>query len=278
MIQPAAISRSYLDLTERGRALDLHVAVWHHSVEGPPYRTDYMDVELVRAMAGRGFRLGLHGHQHKAQATPHKVFLPDQETMAVVSAGSLCAGANDLPTGVNRQYNVIEIAENFHSARIHVREMTVGNLFSRASLADFGGRSFAVIEWEPPKDLVGRPIDIEAERMRETIEQAEGFFKGGDPAASVSLLAPKRAVLSSYGRQLLIDSATNAHNWDVVVEVTATPRSIEELLRRVDAQLRLKRFADAHEALDQFSERLNLDSALEHELRARVAAEEALRK
>ena len=64
-------------------------------------------------MIGRGFRLGLYGHQHKAQVAPHQVWLPDQERMAVVSAGSLCAGASDLPTGTFRQYNVLEIAEDF---------------------------------------------------------------------------------------------------------------------------------------------------------------------
>jgi len=200
MIRRDAIGRTHLDLTEGGRAFELHMAVWHHSIEGPPYRTDYMDVDLVRAMAGRGFRLGLHGHQHKAQATPQKVFLPDQETMVVVSAGSLCAGANELPPGVNRQYNVIDIAEDFHSVRIHVREMTVGNLFGRASLVAFGGRSFAEFQWEPPKDLAGRPIDAGAERLRATIEKAERLFKGGDPASSVRLLARERAVLSGYGR------------------------------------------------------------------------------
>ena len=75
------------------------MAVWHHNIEGPPQRSDYMDVEIVRGMIGRGFRLGLYGHQHRAQATPHQVWLPDRERMAVVSAGSLCAGPRDLPTG-----------------------------------------------------------------------------------------------------------------------------------------------------------------------------------
>jgi len=51
-----------------------------------------MDVEIVRGMIGRGFRLRLYGHQHKAQVTPHQIWLPDRERMAVVSAGSLCAG------------------------------------------------------------------------------------------------------------------------------------------------------------------------------------------
>ena len=278
MIRREAVSRSYLDLTQGGHTFDLHIAVWHHSIEGPPYRTDYMDVDLVRAMVGRGFRLGLHGHQHKAQATPQNVFLPDRETMAVVSAGSLCAGANDLPPGVNRQYNVIEIADNFCSVKVHVREMTVGNLFGRASLVAFGGRGFAELEWEPPKDLGGRPIDAAAERLRATIETAEGLLKAGNPAGSVSVLAPEHAVLTGYGRQLLIDSAAQARDWKIILELIDIPQSVEELIRRIEAFLSLRRPADARETLDRFARRLNLDNAVERDLRARVAAEEAMLK
>ena len=84
-------------MKDSGKVFDLHMAVWHHSIEGPPYRTDYMDVDIVRGMIGRGFRLGLHGHQHKTQVSPHEVCLPDREKMVVVSAGSLCAGTGDLP-------------------------------------------------------------------------------------------------------------------------------------------------------------------------------------
>lgn len=33
----------------------LWMAVWHHSVQGAPYRTDYMDVDQVHEMVGLGF-------------------------------------------------------------------------------------------------------------------------------------------------------------------------------------------------------------------------------
>jgi hypothetical protein len=237
-----------------------------------------MDIDLVRAMIGRGFRLGLYGHNHKAQATAQHVFLPDRETMAVVSAGSLCAGSNELPTGFHRQYNVIEIAEDFRSANVHVREMTAGNLFSRASLAAFGGRSFATLEWESPKDPMGRTIDAAAERMRVTIERAEELLKGGDPSGCVRLLSPERAKLSGYARQLLIDAAAKTAQWNIVVEVTNPPHSIEELVRRVEACLQLRDFDTARAALDRFAKELNLPTATESELRQRVAAQETMRR
>jgi hypothetical protein len=155
MIRKDVVARSHLELNDSKEIFDLRMAVWHHSIEGPPYRTDYMDVEIVRGMIGRGFRLGLYGHQHKAQVAPHQVWMPDQERMAVISAGSLCAGASDLPTGTFRQYNVLEIAEDFKSVRVHVRSMSVANLFSRSQLPDFGGASFADLDWKPPQNVVG---------------------------------------------------------------------------------------------------------------------------
>ena len=116
MIRPEAISRSYLDLTEEGRAFDLHIAVWHHSVEGPPYRTDYMDLEQVRAMAGRGFRLGLHGHQHRAQANPQNEFLPTRNNCCF--SACLC------------------------SASVTFRQVLTGSITSSKSLKIFGRPEF----------------------------------------------------------------------------------------------------------------------------------------
>ncbi|MCY4171780.1 MAG: metallophosphoesterase [Bacteroidetes bacterium] len=142
MIRPEAIARNDLDLNDSKNIYDLRMAVWHHGIEGSPYRTDYMNVNIVHGLIGRGFRLGLHGHQHKSHVNAQEIRLPDQERMAVVSAGSLCASSYELPVGIPRQYNIIEIADDFCSVRTHVRSMSVANLFSKAHLPDFGGASF----------------------------------------------------------------------------------------------------------------------------------------
>ncbi|MYG40473.1 MAG: hypothetical protein F4201_06640 [Nitrospira sp. SB0677_bin_15] len=179
MIRRESVARSYLDQNDSGKMYDLRMAVWHHSIEGSPYRTDYMDVDVVRGMIGRGFRLGLHGHQHRAQVTPQKICLPDRETMAVVSAGSLCAGVEELPMGTPCQYNVLEIAEDFCRVRVHVRAMIVANLFSRGQFTELGGASFAELSWTPPRNAVGAVINTQARRRRELIDEAEVAARGG---------------------------------------------------------------------------------------------------
>ena len=276
MIRRDAIARSHLELNDTGIPFDLRMAVWHHSIEGPPYRTDYMDVDIVRGMIGRGFRLGLYGHQHKTQITPHQVWLPDRERMAVISAGSLCAGAYELPTGVHRQYNVLEIAPDFQSVRVHVRAMAVANLFSRGHLMDFGGVSFAELDWNPPRNLAGAKIDTDAARKRRAIEEAEAAVKTGDPAKAVQLLQSLPLPSGSYQRQLLLEAATEAQDWQIITNVTNPPTSIQELVQRVEALSRLGDPSGATETLDRFSSELQFPAAMAAEIRDRINAQKAM--
>lgn len=180
------------------------MAVWHHDIEGPPHRSDYMDPEIVRGMIGRGFRLGLYGHQHKPQVTPQHVFIPGREEMAVVSAGSLCAGARELPTGARRGYSVIEIGDDYDQARVHVREMAFANLFSRANLAAFEGKSFVDLKWTRPVDAGGRPETPELDKLTSVILAAEASLNAGEtPAAVLSVLQQEGAAALPYGRRLI---------------------------------------------------------------------------
>ena len=276
LIRKEIIARSHLELNDSGKVFDLRMAVWHHSIDGPPYRTDYMDVDIVRGMIGRGFRLGLYGHQHKTQVAPHQVLLPDRERMAVISAGSLCASANELPTGVHRQYNILEIADDFRSVRVHVRAMAVANLFSRGQLMDFGGVSFVDLDWEPPRTAVGSVINTQLVRARAAIEEAETAAKTGDPARAVELLGLLELRPESYERQLFLTAATDAEDWSAIVQVTDPPFTIEELIQRFEAFSQLGESANAIDALDRFSRQLQFPEPIEADLRARASAQEAI--
>ena len=129
-IAPGAIGSCAIALQDLQRAYELTAGVWHHSVHGPPGRSDYMDVAYVKEMAGHGFQLGLHGHQHVASTMTQLIHLDETQAMAVVSAGSLCAGGPDLPRGVNRQYNLLVFDDQLDKARVHVREMGDGLQFT----------------------------------------------------------------------------------------------------------------------------------------------------
>jgi len=277
LIKREAIARSHLEMDDSGHPFQLRIAVWHHSIEGPPYRTDYMDIDIVRGMIGRGYRLGLYGHQHRAQAIAQEIYLPDRERMAAVCAGSLCAGRRELPVGTYRQYNVLEIADDFRSVRVHVRSMSVANLFGRTPLGDFGGATYATLEWTPPKTAGGSVATPVAQYANREIEEAEAALKSDDARKALQLLADVDRVPGSYARRLYLEAAHKMGDWRALVTEINPPNTIDELMYLLDAYSQSGDFRRARESLDQFSGALELPQETQQIFRQRLDAEEKMR-
>jgi hypothetical protein len=264
------VAQSHLDLKDSG-PWRLRIAVWHHDIQGPPSRSDYMDPDIVRGMIGRGFRLGLYGHQHRTQITPEHVYLPDRETMAVASAGSLCAGERELPTGARRGYSVIEVGDDYNRARIHVREMAFANLFSRANLAIFGGRSYVDLDWTTPIDAGGRPEDPAHDKLAAIMVAAESALKNdGNPREALRLLSTIDVAPDSYGRLLMVAAAQALDEPKELLAVVGEPTTIEELVLSVEAHLAGSDAETAEAALGKHAQRLGLDNALREDLEKRI--------
>ncbi len=278
MIQRSSVARADLALTDSGELYDLRMAVWHHNIDGSPYKTDYMNVDIVRGMIGRGFRLGLHGHQHKSQVTAQEIRLPGRERMAIVSAGSLCASGNNLPVGTSRQYNILEISGDCCSVRTHVRSMAVANLFSPARLTEFGGHSYFDLKWDAPTNAVGLPIDYQSLRQDGLIQKAETAAKTGQPDRAMALLRSLPLIPNSYQRQLYLTIAEDVDNWPGIVEVLNTPTSIPELILRIEALCRLDDAGRAIDSLNRFSTQLHLPDSIVSELRTRIKVQEAMKQ
>lgn len=272
-----AIGRAQLDLVDKG-GFGLLLAVWHHNIEGPPHRSDYMDIDIVRGMIGRGFRLGLYGHQHRPDATPMQINLATQETMALVSAGSLCAGSRELPTGVMRGYNVIEINDDLAGARVHFREMNIANLFTLARRASLGGASFVDLKWDLPPDLPGRAANVPATNIAAALELGERELKSGRPDQCKRVLGPLAATLPEFGRQLLLEAARETHDRPLLLILLENPRNVGELVELADIHMKARAFAKARAALDSHGERLGVEEPTSRELRARISASEAMAK
>lgn len=273
-----AVAQASLDLLAEPNAFELLIAVWHHNIEGPPQRSDYMDVDIVRGMIGRGFRMGLYGHQHRPDAVPFHIHLAQRETMAAVSAGSLCAGARELPPGTHRGYNVIEIHDDFLGARIHVREVeAVTNLFTRGPRMAFGGESYTDLRWEAPPDLMGRPRVPAAEAMLDLITEAERLRRS-QPAEALALLRPQEAVLPPFGRRLLIDLALNQDDLDLASRLLSPPTSIEELAELMELHIRRRAVEDGRDVLDRHATALGLPQPQAADYQRRLDALEVLKR
>lgn len=273
-IEPAAVARLHLDLKQRWE-YDLRIAVWHHNTAGPPNAEDYMNVEQVRSFIDYGFRLGLHGHQHRSELVMHELGIPEHGTLAVLSAGSLAAGQAELPRGVNRQYNIVELYEDLGGARLHLREIEAGT-FGPRRLNAFGGRSYSDITWQPAPSIVGTSIDRQRLNLNLTVNRAEAAYQAGDDKEVLVLLRPVIAILDDYGRGLLAEAAKRAKRWKVLVEDFCPPVRRSEISFVVEAATRLGKFDLARSTVHREGCDLGLPHPQQAELLDWISAEEFL--
>ncbi len=128
-INPACIADVGLKLRAPKRQGHLFLATWHHNTKGAPYDQDYMDGTFIKNLISDNIKIGFHGHQHKQEILREESNIIDGETMMILSAGSICAGPDELPTGHNQQYNLLEIS------RINNDEIQL-KLFSRVKTSE----------------------------------------------------------------------------------------------------------------------------------------------
>lgn len=264
-IPESAVAAAHLELRDRGH--DLLVGVWHHNVDGSPYTIDYMDIDTVYRLIGKGFRLGLHGHQHRAQPEYRSIQLPEQESMALVSAGSLCAGARELPTGVNRQYNVVVLADDLASARVHVREVAVSTVFAAARRTQFGGASYVDLAWPVSNSSVARRVRTSAK-----LSDAEEAVRAGRYGYAVDLLAQIERTPGSYADVLLVDALRRGELWDRVEATLPNIATQNHLMLAVEAALQKGEPDDAERILAEHSAALGVTTPFARDLRARISA------
>lgn len=250
-IPPEYIAQSHLELERKSVNAQLAIAVWHHDIQGPPLRSDYMDQETVRIMIDRGYRLGLHGHQHKSDASPVSVYTSQRQNMAVLSAGSLCAGRKDLPQGFNRQYNIVEISDDYARAVVHVREMNIPFVLSSGRLTAWGGKSFAEIEWTPT------PITPLVDTGRAggsklvVLEQIESLISTRSFDKAVTLIDSAESILGHLGRQLKSKALFEGRSWKRLADHLHQPQSFEELAQCLKALVALRDWPTANSILEQ---------------------------
>ena len=253
---------------------DLKIALWHHSIQGPPLRSDYMDPSQIQEMIGHGFQLGLHGHQHVAGTLTQYVHLDESRAMAVVGAGSLCAGVNQLPRGQDRQYNLIFIEDDFVSARVHVREMGDGGQFTgKRSGAFLNG--FAEVSWFPQTNVMGMKVDTREANDRRSIEVAEDALRSGRPKEVIETL--KAVDVNSYphARRIWLDALLSEEMWQELIVAIGTPTDIQEAVTLVTALIRAGRFDEAQSKLDAEEA---IDAGVRYELQEKLRTERLMRR
>ncbi len=231
------VSRCAMQMRRLGLRPELLAAVWHHSLHGPPNREDYLNIENVREMAGLGFQIGFHGHQHLAESTDLSVAIGGGATMCIVSGGSLCAGWRELPRGTDRQYNIVRFEPALTSATLHVREMMDGNQFSGRTRGRFLDGKVS-LSWTPPSAGKGPTSSAVDAKLRALTIEVEEATKGERSSTSTASLLELRPSQGTYPRLVLLRALLIDADWPAILRTFWPPEGVEETSAVAEAAFR----------------------------------------
>lgn len=172
----------------------MRIGVWHHNTSGGPREDNYLHSHYLQNLLNYDFNIGLHGHQHETELINLNSKYSRNHKLVTVSAGSLCAGWNELPLGQTRQFNIIEIDSEVPKFRLFVRKhLTLytdlpiwgcGGIGNEVKLADDvkfelnEGRAIRNIENEISNkiiDLVGQKMHLHAIELIDSQPDAETY-------------------------------------------------------------------------------------------------------
>lgn len=250
--ESTAVANAALRTRDAGHRYNLRAAVWHHGVYSKPsYWADYLPISTVHELIGHGFQLGLHGHQHFAEIGSQYVHVPGETEMAVVSAGSLCAGSKELPRGVDRQYNVIVVSDDYTEARVHVREMTRGNHFAKSVGVSRFDNGMVRMRLRPVESNVPASLTPSELRNSDLILQAEIELQSGQAEKALEILDSAACQNDPYGRKLFLHAAEKLGRWEKVATILGAPRTADERVRLVEALVQSGRIEEAMRRLEE---------------------------
>ena len=243
-IDPAALVQSQQLLAHS--TAPVAAAVWHHSIVGGPRVHDYMDPHVVHKLIDYGFSVGLHGHQHHSGAAPYELHLPNLTSMAIVGAGSLAVGDDQLPAGELRQYNLVSIDNDRHCITVHVRAMSPAGVFYGSHRDDFGGNSFVRL------DLPRRSRSMRQLNIGQLRDEAIACVNQGQFEKALQLLDwPKRSATHHIDRQIVVVALEGLDRRDPLLAFLDPSHSAEEAIKLVSLHIDARQFDEALECLSR---------------------------
>ncbi len=252
-INPSDLALSQ-QLLERS-ALPVAVAVWHHSIVGGPRVDDYMDQHVVHKLIDYGFCIGLHGHQHYSGAAPYELCLPNLTSMALIGAGSLAVGDDQLPVGESRQYNIVNIDMKKKSITIHVRAMSPGGVFYSSHRDDFLGESSIDLNLPTRAQSARQRTDVFA-RDEAIACVSQGLYEN----ALESLGWEGQSVTIQPDRQIIAEALESMGDHDRLTVLLDPPLTADEAIRLISLFLQSDRLDEAEACLSSIGDMLSESS------------------
>ena len=207
----------------------VRIAVWHHSIEGPPMESDFMNPEVVQNLIDSGYSLGLHGHRHRPQLLHTRFHHGPKRRITVVGAGTLCGGS---ASRFGRSYNVIEIDVPRQRARLHVREMQNNDvrmpIWASHILSPDRMRWVDFSFDPPPQPMVSSQYNTVA------LTTAQERYDAGDYERAAAILE-RIANVDPLARRLLLQCLRELDDPARIIASFIPPRSPEEAIVVMDA-------------------------------------------
>jgi len=266
------ISQAHLALRNLS-STKLAIAVWHHSLQGSPYLSDYMDSSIMPLLIDAGFGLALHGHQHRPMVTPFATYTSDKRTMIVVSGGTICGGHKELPVGQSRSFNILQINKSFHDALLHTREMVSPGVYGPARQIAWGGLSFTKIDWSAEPMPTQQPSSNNKGYNLSQIEEVENYIRLNQFDRAISLIDENNLAHHDYGNRLLTEAVYLKEDWVRLIAQLKTIANDDELAKKAIALMKLKQWAECWELLQYASQEKTFSQLLIKELSMKLQAE-----
>ena len=122
------------DLREYYDSGRLIIGVWHHHIYGSPYSPNFMDKGVLPHLHENRIKLALFGHQHFTEVADEYIDFENkvtdfEESLLMISSGTLFGTKKQMQPGIRRQYNIIEVQMENGCAniKIHTREDKLGD-------------------------------------------------------------------------------------------------------------------------------------------------------
>ena len=274
-IRSKDIADCHLALRPLGRPACLPIAVWHHGVGGPPWASDYLDPNTVKLMIDKGFRLALHGHRHDSSISPLDLFVSTRETLAVIGAGSLCAGEKALPRGVNHRYNVIQIDRQERAGSVHVREMNQPGIWGPGQLFEAGRKSYLDFPWTASSLEMAVQGRLGGYNTA-LVDEVERMINSGCSEEAIEVLMTSNVITDTYRRRLLSKALEISEKWSDLKVLLGSPQNEEELAMYYMASERSGDMVGVKEVLDSSDSSGEFSAQLLAELKRRLRVQNSL--
>ena len=243
----------------------LRIAVWHHSIEGPPMQVDYMNPDIVQNFIDSGFSLGFHGHQHRPEFLNSRFRHGIDRGITVISAGTLCGNA---AYGFRRAYNLVELDTDTKSGRLFVRE--VQN--SASQMPIWGPRlmqsqhqHFLEFRFDVPPDSL-----IDFNKNTALLDEAQQLYENRR-YEEASQLFSQLAATEELARRLFLECLTELDDMPRIIANFDPPASSAEAIALMDALWGERKRTRLEEVLNLQLVKESTDSAV-IEMREKYAA------